>query len=287
MKIQQSRGNKHFIVSLFGGEPLLNIPGIEKCVDLFKNQDCDIMLYTNADLIDSIYDKDFLQYLTIQISAYEIFSDCAKYRTILSILQSKCIRVQLAYTFSQLDISKIDEFIDICRKLNVDYKISISHTADSWNKISCEDLYKYVFDYFYNSIDSFYNRQYSLILPLPIKKEFTQAIDLMFNYTSNIKTCLSQNKHVFFHGLRIGPCIKMFHKYVRNEIPNGCANCKYKNVCSKSCLAEHVNYVVPIKLCTIEKAKIEAALSVINEHALDYKMKKLVQYQIDKMNNAI
>ena len=138
-----------------------------------------------------------------------------------------------------------------------------------------------------NSIDNFYNRKYSLILPLPIKKEFTQAIDLMFNYTSNIKTCLSQNKHVFFHGLRIGPCIKMFHKYVRNEIPNGCANCKYKNVCSKSCLAEHVNYVVPIKLCTIEKAKIEAALSVINEHALDYKMKKLVQYQIDKMNNAI
>ena len=66
-----------------------------------------------------------------------------------------------------------------------------------------------------------------------------------------------------------------------------CANCKYKNVCSKSCLAEHVNYLVPIKLCTIEKAKIEAALSIINEHALDYKMKKLVQYQIDKMNNAI
>lgn len=287
MKIQQSRGNKHFIVSLFGGEPLLNILGIEKCIELFKDQNCDIMLYTNGDLIDTIYNKDFLQHLTIQISAYEIFSNHLKYQTMLSMLQSKCKHIQLAYTFSQLDISKINDFIDICKKLNVDYKISISHTTDSWNEISYEDLYKYVFNYFYNAIDNFYNKQYSFILPLPIKKEFTQAIDLIFNYKANIKTCLSQNKYVFFHGLHVGPCIKMFHKHIENEIPNGCIDCKYKNVCSKSCLAEHVNHTVPMKLCAIEKAKIEAALSVINKYSTEYKMRKLVQYQINKMNNAI
>lgn len=281
---QSLHGNQYFFISLFGGEPLLNISGVKHCVQLFRNKNCDINLYTNADLIELLYDKDFTQHLTVQISAYEIFSNVTKYKDILKKL--KCKRIQFAYTFSEIDINKINEFILICKSLNVDYKFSFSHTASSWNNMSINQIYQYIFDYYVNAMNSFYENSQSLIIPKTLNREFTLATDLLFNYKSYIKTCISQSKQVFNRGLMIGPCIKLFYKTVRNNIPYNCLLCQYKNVCSKSCIDEHINGNVPEKLCIIEKAKIESMLYIINQHATEYKMKKIVQYNIDKMNGV-
>lgn len=283
---QNNRGNKYFIISLFGGEPLLNIPGVKLCIDLFKNKNCDIWLYTNGDLINSIYNELYLQYLNIQISAYDIFNNVKKYQVMINNLKTKCKYIQLAYTFSENDIHNIDIFINICKELNINYKISFSHTLSSWKNITNDMLYNYIFKYYLNTTLNFYNNNFSFILPNAISKPFTQATDLLFNYKSNIKTCISKNKMVFANGLYVGSCIKLFKKNIIDDIPYNCIKCLYKNVCSKSCLAEHINKIVPEKLCIIEKSKIDVMMYIIDKYASDIKMKKLVQYQIDKMNNS-
>lgn len=282
---QKKRGNKNYDISLFGGEPLLNIDGIKKCVELFDKENCEITLYTNADLIDKIYSEDFLKRINVQISTYDIFKDEQKYIDIVNSLN--CKTIQFAYTFSDVDIDRIYDFINICESIGVSYKTSISHTMSSWNSISEDSLYKKIFDFYLYYARRFYEKSFSLNLPRSIKKEFTQATDFLYNYTACIKTCISSNKQVFSHGLLCGSCLKTFKKDIKNEIPDGCKNCDYKSVCTKSCIAQHINSVVPKKLCCIEKAKIEAMLCFIDEKSNDFNMRRLVQYNVDKMNGII
>lgn len=285
LNIQEKRGNQNYDISLFGGEPLLNINGIKKCIELFYKENCEITLYTNGDLLDKVYNKKFLQRINIQISVYDIFKNTQKYIDIINKL--KCKSIQFAYTFSNIDINKIYDFVQICESIGINYKISISHTAASWINMSEKDVYNKIFDFYLWYGRRFYTKAFSLTLPKPIKKEFTQATDFLYNSTSNIKTCISKNKYVFSNGLMHGSCEKIFNINLKDEIPAGCDNCLYKHICTKSCLAELVCSTVPKKLCLIEKAKIEAMLYLINEKSLEFNMRRLVQYNIDKMNGIL
>ena len=71
-------------ISIFGGEPTLNIDALDLTVKLFIDKPCKIVIYTNADLIDQILDKPYISRVVLQISAYDIFSNLEKYLNVIN-----------------------------------------------------------------------------------------------------------------------------------------------------------------------------------------------------------
>lgn len=275
-------------INLFGGEPLLNLNGINLVINTFKN--ClyaNIIIYTNGDLIKNLIQKIpqlyLIKNLKFHITAYDIFNELYKYKYYIS--QLKINNCQLSYTFTQNDIDKIFNFIDICKKLHVNYHINISHAQISWNDISSNKQYQILYNIYNKEFEQIYQQSIidckSMIVSSFIYRYFSRAIELIFNFHIQEYFCISESKYVFYKGKFIGPCIRLYNLNYKSYYElRRCNSCIYKFACFKSCVAEYKNNTIPIKLCNIEKAAFDAIFNNIQKYIHTDKMKELISFEL-------
>lgn len=240
-------------VNLFGGEPLLNIKGIQICLKLL-NENVKINLYTNGDFIEDIESISNIDRLNIQVTAYDIFKDCEKYEKMLTIFPD----IKFTFTFDDSNINKVDKFKIICEeRLNDNYKFALSHSNSSWNTLSNEYLMKKVKEITQNEIKtSICKHKISNFIETKVKRiiEFKSK-------SGNIDriNCISGSKKTFYKGKFLDiPCL-MYTNKTNCKILNSnkCNLCKYTKLCTKSCNYELINNEVPEKLCVIEKTQFD------------------------------
>lgn len=242
-------------VNFFGGEPLLNIPMMEYCINNLNN-DIKLNLYTNGDKIEQIYNKEYLKKLNIQVTVYDIFENYEKYQKMCENIPN----LLFSYTFDQTNIHLIEEYKQICReKLNGNFKFVLSHSSDSWCNIENDKLCEKISEIVKNEIkDSIYNHKLSKFIESKVKR----LIELKNNKDIKEFTCLDGDKKTFYRGkfLEI-PCILYSDKniLIKNNYKK-CLSCDYKKICTKSCYYECINGEVPEKLCLIEKSQFDVLI---------------------------
>jgi hypothetical protein len=124
----------------FGGEPLLNLVVLKHLVNLFKDdRRCIMYLTTNADLLDKFFGSpELLRVNKVTLSAYDIFKDSEKYIS----YAKKIKHCMLTYTFTEDDISRADEYTELCYRSDVKFRAVTSHSAGSWASIDEDKLHK-------------------------------------------------------------------------------------------------------------------------------------------------
>ena len=265
-------------ISIFGGEPTLNIDALDLTVKLFIDKPCKIVIYTNADLIDQILDKPYISRVVLQISAYDIFSNLEKYLNIIN----KCKQSLLTYTFTQDDINMIDKYVSICRSNNIKFKLALSHSLRSWDKVSADYIYSVLYDFYKQQFD-LWKLNWSIIPPEILVQPFNQIIELIANPKLIAGTCLSSNTDVFYNGKFVGPCHLISSSLSKLSCPPKCKLCIFNNTCKKSCMLERPADSVPDILCSIEKAPLACALDFIYTNINDKQILKSIRYSIDSM----
>ena len=247
-----NHNNQNSKVNLFGGEPLLNIKGIDLCFQ-YLNPSLSVTLYTNGDELLKLINKPYINSLNIQVTTYDIFEDVEKYRKLCNSFNN----IIFTFTFDETNIDKIEEYKNICRNdLNNNYKFALSHSNDSWINIDNITLYNKIYEITKQEIyDSIYSHKLSRFIEPKIKRLYE------LKHNPNIKpyTCLSEGKMTFYDGRFLNvPCI-----LYKNDCSNPknkyekCINCKFNLICNKSCSFECVDGEVPEKLCIIEKAQFD------------------------------
>jgi len=110
MHLVKNAKQESFKISIFGGEPLLNLDGIKQIVDGFKDyEQCeDIVITTNADDFKTILNEKWIHEVSWHISAYDFMSDPGKYKNLAKVLGPSLKQIQ--YTFSENDIDQIKDF---------------------------------------------------------------------------------------------------------------------------------------------------------------------------------
>lgn len=268
-------------ISLFGGEPLLNIDGIKFAIDSFADdQRCKkIMIFTNGDLLDSVIGQDWIGKVEWNVSAYDIFFDKRKYESIIKLLGNSKSTIQ--YTFTEHDILKTEEFQEMLRGFTgmPKYKIAFSHSRSSWESISKEDLHDLVFETMTRELElslEYFPEFRCLSIVQPLKSIL--GMTLLGGYKNGQLCCLDNRgdelskKEVFYRGKFIGPCLQA--KDVPKEdrhlktVDAKCRICCYEPICLKSCFLElkKDSQEVDDKLCVIEKAKFDAICQSIAKH---------------------
>jgi organic radical activating enzyme len=255
--------NTSYTISLFGGEPLLNINIVKYAIEKFKDENCKIMLYTNADLIDNLKNYEYLNRIYISITTYDIFIDIDKYKKILDTFDKS--RCRFSYTFDETNLNLVNNFIKICTELQVKYKIAFSHSINSWKSLSAKQIFQTIYDLYLVRINNFiHNNLLNKNSLLDMQLELLLKKQIELNTSPNIKevTCIDTKK-TFYNGKFIGHCIRcLYQPIIYNNLI--CSDCKYKAVCSKGCIAEHMD-TVPEKLCSIEKAGFSATNLLFND----------------------
>ena len=244
-------------IVLFGGEPLLNVDGLQYVLSTIHN--AKFVLVTNADLLNVV--KVDLSNVYVQISAYDIFSNVQKYVQLAKTIKAKDI--VFSFTFDQSTISRFSEFIFICEENNLNYRFAFSHTELSWNSIDIDELYTTI------------KSCYLLVLNQPTDKwqkclygPLKRIVQSMLDHSTKSLNCISDDKRTFYKGKFLNiPCIQSTYQdfgYVAEPIY--CTTCKYRLACMKSCRAEWKNHIVPPRLCKIEQARIDAYLEIISKN---------------------
>lgn len=267
---------QEFVISLFGGEPLLNIEGIKLVVEQFANDPrCkSLEIATNGDLIPKIINQDWVKVLKWHISAYDIFEDATKYQQIAT--QLGLDRTTIQYTFTENDIHLVHQFQKLARECvhASQYRIVFSHSKMSWNSISQEKLHQLVFGVAMNELELVLNdfpKVQSCTMLKPLKNIIGKC--LLDNNQQREKRfcCLDTSKRVFYNGNFIGPCllakdIQADHRCIYSIDPK-CIHCDYDRVCSRSCFCELLDsQIVDDKLCIIEKAQFDAVSEFASKH---------------------
>lgn len=250
----------NYEISLYGGEPLLNFENLIYIIDKFYNEKCKINLVTNGDLITKFFEYDYNKYLKrihTQITVYDIFEDYQKYENYINLLRDKT-ELNIAYTFTENDIDKVFDFINISNKLNILYKIAFSHNPESWENISEQDLE--------NKLRNIYKYEVKQNNSILMLKYVGRVIENIYNKNIKEYYCID-NKKTFYHGKFIGPCFQCLnHNLFKLKYDLiGCNNCKYKNICSKSCIAKYKNNIVNNKLCLIEKVAFDVIYEILDK----------------------
>ena len=245
------RSQKYTLV-FFGGEPLLNIDGINEMMRLVEDDDCDIRLITNGDFIDRfsrIYDKDRIK---VQVSAYDIFKDYKKYFDIHGMLGEG---MNLSYVFTENDIGRIREYKEISEAIGSDYTYSLSHSERSWEKIDAEMLRRRIADLAYHEITS----RKHIVLDRYVKR----FLELRRNGDIQERCCIDSGKMILHRGRIIRGCALLDGMDIGKQTLGigKCSDCYYRKICFKSCFYERVNGNIPEKLCLIEKTLVDCAYS--------------------------
>jgi sulfatase maturation enzyme AslB (radical SAM superfamily) len=243
------RGQRYTLV-FFGGEPLLNIEGINEMMHLVENDDCDIRLITNGDFIDRfslIYDSDRIK---VQVSAYDIFKDHKKYSDMHKTLGE---RMNLSYVFTEDDIGKVREYKGICESIGVDYIYSLSHSERSWRNMDSETLRRKITDLACHEIMS----RKHVVLDRYIKR----FLELRQNGDVQERCCIDSGKMILHRGRIIRGCMLFGGMDIEKQTSGigKCSDCYYRTICFKSCFYERISGNVPEKLCMIERTLIDRA----------------------------
>lgn len=239
-----------YTIVLFGGEPLLNINGVNEMMHLVENDDCEIKLITNGDFIDrmsQIYNGDRIK---IQVSAYDVFEEPQKYVDIYGVLGD---RLHLSYVFTENDIDRVDEYSRFCEGIGVKYIYSLSHSERSWENIDILTLKKKIENLGYYEMA----RRRHVVIDRYVKR----FVELKTNGRIRECCCIDLEKTILHRGRIIRGCV-MFDGFDIEDIMSNtgrCHDCYYRKVCFKSCFYERKLSNVPEKLCLIEKALIDCA----------------------------
>ncbi len=239
-----------YTLVLFGGEPLLNIDGINEIMHLVENDECDVKLITNGDFIDrfsQIYHNDRIK---VQVSAYDIFNNYKKYEDISDSLGE---RMNLSYVFTEHDIDRVAEYRDICDRISAKYIYNLSHSERSWKDIDCAVLRRKITDLAHHEIVS-----HRLVVLDRYVKRFTE---LRQNGTIRERCCIDPEKVILHRGNIIRGCVLFENENIGEVISDigKCSRCYYRKMCFKSCFYERKQSNVPEKLCLIEKTLINCA----------------------------
>lgn len=238
------------IVNLFGGEPLLNKDGIRTCLNKLKLS-TKINLYTNGDNLKK--EDIYLNRTNIQVTAYDIFDNSEKYSEMCKNFKN----ISFTFTFDQDTIFLTEDFKEICKhELNNKFKIALSHSNNSWDKIENDNLYNLIREITHNEIIyGINNKKLSKFIEPKVKRIY----ELKNNPNVKRVNCLSEGKMTFYKGefLKV-PCILYSNSdSCPNHYHHKCKKCIYDKICTKSCSFETINGEVPEKLCIIEKAQFD------------------------------
>lgn len=269
VKFLEDQKSSLFKISLFGGEPLLNIDGIRLVNQAFQDDPrCQIDVTTNGDFISSISDLENMQNINWHITAYDFKTRPEMYLSAARKLE----KVFFSYTFTEKDLDSSDDFRDFARKeAKCQYKIAFSHTPSSWGQTKAQDLYQKVREIMLLELeDAIYDDK-----SLPVQSLLANHyLKLVFGFMANSQeiahpTCISQRKMSFYQGKMIGNCL-LLHQMAREKkilkTIIGCCGCKYECICSKSCIAEVAGETVDEKLCMIQKACFDSILDFAEKH---------------------
>lgn len=258
--IEKEGHNSNYCISLFGGEPLLNSNCVKYAIEKFKDENCQIILYTNGDLLEQLINYEYKDRIKLSITVYDIFINLDKYKKILDNFDKD--QLIFSYTFDETNLNNVYDFIEICTNLNIKYKIAYSHNLISWQNTSDITLFNNLFQTYIYRINHFFINNFSknhICLDTQLELLFKKILELY--YSKNIKEHYCFNtKQTFYNGKFIGHCIRCLYQDIPKNNLNiiSCNNCDFKLVCSKSCPAEYENNEIPKKLCTIEKAGLLA-----------------------------
>lgn len=286
VKNQQSKKHEKYVVSIFGGEPLLNPVGIRQIVDAFSNDDFAwLSICTNGDLLDSFVDsnKDIAEKLHWAITAHDFFKQKERYFRLVHKLNDAV----LMHTFTEDDVSLADEFIDQCIEERVRFKLALSHSMQSWNQLPSQALYERAFNLAQKQLHILI-KHFPEFYPVGVSKYIKSLLSVLCNASKDIRSCLDDHeKAAFYKGEFVGSCM-LFANHKKTclnsqVIPKRCSDCQYVQICSKSCIAEREeDGNVPERLCMIEKAMLDAAGEFIVEHQDNTIWKEILNRMIEE-----
>lgn len=273
-------------ISLFGGEPLLNIIGIKKIIEAFADDPfMRLKLHTNGDFAVDVVEDDDLRLLFNRVdwivTVYDFANDPKKYRSISASFSN----VVFSYTFTAKTICLIDSFRAFAKSCNVPYKIAFSHDPKSWEDIAEDQIKHLVEDQIKLEINEFLEDQHgdplkSIWLDHYLKLVLFGLCELAFGEDHKNRTCLDFERVCFKHGKFIrSRCSRLeaFSDPVANANLEKCKSCDYCRICTKTCLAEVLDSrEVNSKLCMIEKACFDAIAEYSVEHMDDLRWKRRV-----------
>lgn len=274
-KLETRPTPRKFKISIFGGEPLLNLEVVEAIVNAFKNdQQCQINISTNGDLIlQNLPRIQAFARIKWHVTAYDFKTDPRKY---LSIAQA-LLDLVFSYTFTEFDIDDARAFKEFARDYaHVQYKIAFSHCPGSWKSIDAENLWSKVLDIMTSELEDIVDDSYSVPIQSILADHY---LSLMIGAIARLHcgqnliptTCLSgYQKMSFFNGRFCGKCLRVpedIEKKLSKLEFVGCKQCDYEKICTKSCIAEvRDSGMVDEKLCAIERACFDAIAMFAENH---------------------
>lgn len=251
--------SSRYTLILFGGEPLLNIDGINEIMHLTENDNCEVKLITNGDFIDRFSQTYHNDRIKVQVSAYDIFKDFQKYKKISDIIGD---RLNLSYVFTEDDSDRVGEFKEICDRIGVKYIYNLSHSERSWKNIDTETLRKKISDLAYYEIMS----RRLVVLDRYVKR----FIELRQKGDIQERCCIDPGKEILHRGKITRGCVLFEELNIQDVISSvgRCSDCYYRKMCFKSCFYERNHCDVPDKLCLIEKTLIDCAYQYAQSRAV-------------------
>ena len=246
--------SEHYQLNLFGGEPLLNIDGINEIMHLVENDDCEIILVTNGDFIDRLSKIYNYKRIKVQVSAYDILEDSNKYKKMYDFLGD---RMNLSYVFTEDNIDKVPDYKHICEDIGMKYIYMLSHSERSWKNISNDNLKK--------KIENLVEYEIRTHKPMVCDRYIKRFIELKEKGEITEQCCIDLSKKVFYKGHFTRGCILYDNQNIKDIVLNigKCKDCYYRKMCFKSCFFERVNRNIPEKLCLIEKTLINSVFQMM------------------------
>jgi sulfatase maturation enzyme AslB (radical SAM superfamily) len=255
LKYQKNSPDK-FNIYMFGGEPLLNYPGVKIIYNrLIDDLRCNLHIITNGDMIKK-HMIDEINQCFLHLSTYDIFDKKSwddynwKYH---GFQKSVCL-----YTLTEDSLFKYNELKDIYNHLGFEHHIHFSHDPNSWKTISCDKLYLTIYEIFKHELlcyaDGFSNsnRYASNFIELYLSR----YVQMLFDSNMQKSFCVNETKKTFYMGKFIGSCIRLKNKKIEYT-GTKCSKCVYDKCCTSGCNAE-LTPEVNDKLCIIEKAKFDS-----------------------------
>lgn len=258
-------------INIFGGEPTMNIDGVNLIVDSFVDyKRCKIILFTNGDLLQNLQKISKHQNLKLRCTAYDFIENKDKYLNICNNFDD----VMLSYTFSQDDIEYVNDFVDFCVCNSIEYKIAFSHSPSSWNKLNVDRLHAQIYEIISNDLKRYVlEHARSYISEYLLKRVILET----FQPSSKHCSCLDVDKQSFAYGKFYGKCIRFLHEQnIFNGIPISCQKCCYKFLCNHSCHAELKDNDVVKCLCVIQKTMFDATIDFLYNYKYNQNIKKLI-----------
>lgn len=268
---KEQNENSQFEITFFGGEPILNLDGLKYVIESFANyKNCKLSLITNGDMIELLYNYEYLSSLHVNLTAYDIFTNKEKYLAINENLKEKVKELIFQYTFTENNIDQIDEFKSICKSNDIRYFYQFSHDSNSWKNISIYKLYKKIYYYYDKEFKNFLNN--NLIKEIKSNDynfyiHLKRSIQLLLQNNFIDVYCFTYPKKTFYKGNFIFHCIRFYNSDLNKiciKLPLKCIKCQYRYACNKGCGFELVNGQ-NLKICTIEKSIFNAIFQNLNK----------------------